>query len=262
VKGLSLLVPLCATLSACGSIRTPEGQQPSSGCASPTATAGVSSGSIDVAGVTRTYVVSIPSVQPGKAHPLVFTFHGAGDTGDNFRKWSGFESANAGRAIMVYPDGLDNVWPNTNGRDVAFFDALLARLQQTACVDSARVFGTGFSYGGYMSNTLGCARAGVVRAIAPFSGGGPGGTCNGKQLATWIVHGAQDLTVELSSGEASRDRWRQINHCGADPLQVDPSPCVVYGCDEGYPVAWCAFQGVHTIPSWGPGAALDFFLGF
>jgi len=262
VKCLSLLAALTPVLFACGSISTHAEAQPSPGCAAPTATAGVSNGSIDVAGLTRTYVVSIPSVQPGKVYPLVFAFHGSGDTGANFRQWSGFESAAAGRAIMVYPDGVDKVWPNDNGRDVAMFDAVLARLQQTACVDGARVFGTGFSYGGYMSNTLGCARAGVVRAIAPFSGGDPGDTCNGTRLAAWIAHGAQDPKVDISQGEASRDRWRQVDHCGDAVFDTNPSPCVAYGCDAGYPVVWCEFQGQHEIPSWGPAGALAFFLSF
>jgi polyhydroxybutyrate depolymerase len=129
--------------------------------------AGVSTGSIAVNGTTRTYVLSVPAGGGGTPRPLVFAFHGAGGDGAGIRGYLGLEAPSQGKAIFVYPDGLSDGsrtgWPDTNGRDIAFFDALLAKLEAEACVDSARVFGTGFSYGGYMSNTLGCKRAGVVR---------------------------------------------------------------------------------------------------
>ncbi len=46
-------------------------------------------------------------------------------------------------------------------------------------------------------------------------------------------------------------------------LCVDPSPCVSYqGCDQGYPVTWCEWDGDHYRPSLGNSAVAAFFKQF
>jgi hypothetical protein len=36
------------------------------------------------------------------------------------------------------------------------------------------------------------------------------------------------------------------NHCGTQTSAADANNCVTYqGCDQGYPVTWCTFSGVH-----------------
>jgi polyhydroxybutyrate depolymerase len=40
------------------------------------------------------------------------------------------------------------------------------------CIDRSRIFSVGMSYGGIMSNTLGCEMGDVFRALAPMSGSG------------------------------------------------------------------------------------------
>jgi poly(3-hydroxybutyrate) depolymerase len=139
---------------------------------------------------------------------------------------------------------------------VAFTKKLLDTLEGQYCIDQARVFSVGMSYGGIMSNTLGCQMGDVFRAIAPMSGMGPntyavagGGPCKG-QVAVWMSHGNQDNVVAFSQGQASRDYWAKANHCASTTMPTDPSPCVAYtGCDDGFPVHWCEFDGGHTIPS-------------
>jgi polyhydroxybutyrate depolymerase len=65
-----------------------------------------------------------------------------------------------------------------------------------------------------------------------------------------VIHGSADTTVNVSSGEASRDHWLKANHCGTTTTPMEPSPCVLYqGCDPGYPVAWCLHSGGHQINS-------------
>jgi polyhydroxybutyrate depolymerase len=241
--------------------------EPSGGCASWTLTRGVSTGTIQVGGIDRTYVLSVPSGTNGPV-PVVFAFHGSGDSGGNFRGWfgGGLERSASEPTIFAYPDALPvggtgaPGWDDAGGRDTAFFDALLGRIEAGACVATARVFVTGFSYGGFMSNTLGCKRAGVVRAIAPLSGGGPWGGCNGQRVAAWVACGDTDSL--LTQSEGSRDHWAAASHCGAGTSAVSPSPCVAYaGCDGGYPVVWCPFTGGHTVQSWEAPAVMQFFAG-
>jgi poly(3-hydroxybutyrate) depolymerase len=114
------------------------------------------------------------------------------------------------------------------------------------------------SYGGIMSNTLGCSMGDTFRAITPQSGSGPRGTCVG-QVAVWISHGNADDTVAFTQGTASRDFWLKANHCGITTTPANPSPCVSYeGCDPGKPVTWCEFDGGHVIQNWAPQGIWNF----
>jgi hypothetical protein len=55
----------------------------------------------------------------------------------------------------------------------------------------------------------------------------------------------------------SRDR------ADADDRGYGPMPCVSYsGCDPGYPVAWCEFDGGHTVPPFAAEAIFKFFSQF
>lgn len=241
--------------------------EPSSGCGRWTLARGVTNGRIQVGGVGRTFVLAVPPSAAGPL-PVVFAFHGMGSNGKDYRDWQVWmklESSAAGPTIFVYPDALPDSdgqtgWGDTDGRDVAFFDALLAKLEAEACVNRSRVFVTGFSYGGFMSNNLGCKRAGVVRAIAPLSGGAWWGACNGRRVAVWMATGDQDGLLPQSL--SARDQFRTANQCGATTAAVEPSPCVAYaGCAAGAPVVWCQFSGDHTVQSWEPPALMRFFDG-
>jgi poly(3-hydroxybutyrate) depolymerase len=248
---------------------------------------------IVVGGKTREYVVGIPSdYDSTKRYPLVFAWHGLGGTADQVAQggtrageiYNGYyglryASTQAGKPMLFVSgqglpsassdSGTDYAWRNTNGEDIAYTKAVLAWMDQTYCVDADRIFSIGFSFGGVMSNTVGCSMGDVIRAIAPFSGagpgfGGPGGgsTCTG-QVAAFLGHGTSDPTVAISNGQASRDFWAKANHCTSTTAAIDPSPCVEYqGCDADYPVVWCEFDGVHEVKSWETAGAWTFFQRF
>lgn len=233
----------------------------STGCGKA-ATPGVSNGSITVGGTARTYVLSIPAGYDGKKPlPLAFGWHGRTGDGKGFRGYSGVEKAAGNAAIFVYPDGLtvtpsdpkDTGWElSAKGRDVALFDALAAKLEGELCVDAKRVFSFGFSFGGYMSNALACARPAAVRAIAPVAGGLGGGACGGP-VAAWLAHATDDGTVNVSEGKKARDLWGKAAGCDlAKPAKTTPDPCVTYaGCSAGHPVVWCESPtGGHSWPSY------------
>jgi len=174
-------------------------------------------------------------------------------------------------AIYVTPQGLeagDNGpgWANTNGQDIAFTKAMLSDVETKYCVDTARVFSVGFSYGGMMSFALGCEMANVFRAIAPMSGAlysDPSCKGTGPAIAVWGSHGTNDQVVPIANGRAARDKMLLQNHCGTQTVPIDPSPCVSYqGCDPGYPVTWCEWDGPHNIPSFGSSAIAAFLKQF
>jgi poly(3-hydroxybutyrate) depolymerase len=243
-----------------------------SGCRRTGAPTGVmTDGQIQVAGSMRSFVLSVPSsYDSGVPYPLIFAWHGLGSNGTQARQYFRVEAS--GRdAIFVYPTALpnsdgDNAWDlGAEGVDVQLFDALVAQISATYCVDSLRIFATGHSYGGYFSNRLGCSRGNVLRAIAPVAGapprGGGGATqCAGGPLAAWIAHGMADPTVPFTNGEATLAFWTGANGCSSTSLPVEPSPCVAYQtCVAGAPVYWCAHPGMHEWPSFAGAAIWEFF---
>jgi poly(3-hydroxybutyrate) depolymerase len=236
---------------------------------------------IDVDGTERELIVAVPDdYDASMPHKLVFAWHGLGGrasqiaTGFGGGGFYGLESRAMGSTIFVAGQGLDTSnavgsgpgWDNMGGRDVAFTAAMLEWLRSNYCIDNDRIFSVGMSYGGIMSNTVGCALGDDFRAIAPIAGMGPsafggGGACTG-QVAAWVAHGNMDNIVQFSSGEGSRDHWVEANHCDSTNMPSGDN-CVAYdGCDDGMPVVWCEFDGGHTVPSFASEEIWAFFSQF
>jgi poly(3-hydroxybutyrate) depolymerase len=223
-----------------------------------------------VGDLERNYIVSLPDAyDPDNAYPVIFGFHGRGGSaeGASGNWYLGLEVPGGTPTIFVYPDGIDDGdgtgWPNTGGRDVEFFDALLSHLKSSYCVDAERVFSTGHSYGGMMSFTLGCQRAADLRAIAPVAGahfGGGQGGCSGP-VAVLGIHGENDDVVEYSAGVSAMERLISENACDAQATTpMDPSEfCVSYACESAYPTAWCTHQDGHNWPDFAAETIKAFF---
>lgn len=238
---------------------------PSDGCGTGTFSAGLSAKTTTVGSVSRNYKLFVPAGYDAKEPTrLVFVFHGRGGSPDEIRAYFGFEAEAAGKALFVYPEGLPQA--SQGGKtawspgDLEFFDAIVTELTASYCVDKSRIFAAGHSFGGYMSNLVGCARGDVVRAIAPVSGGLVPGTCKGP-VAAWVAHGDKDISVPPSEGIAARDHWLKENGCTSTSAPTSPAPCVAYdGCTAGHPVTWCSFDGGHyPLPGFTGQAIWDFF---
>ena len=210
------------------------------------------------------------SYSSSKQYPVIFQFHPWGGSADQALTMYQLNSK-IPDAIYVTPQGLQAGsggpgWANSNGEDIAFTKAMLADVQSKYCVDNARIFSTGFSYGGMMSFAIGCEMSDVFRAIAPMSGSlysdfNCKGT--GPPIAMWGSHGLSDTVVPIDDGRAALKKILQQNHCGTTTTPVDPSPCVKYeGCDPGYDVTWCEWDGPHGIPSFGSSSVAAFFKSF
>jgi poly(3-hydroxybutyrate) depolymerase len=250
---------------------------PTTGCG---ATAWPESGethTLSVGAQMREFIVAIPGGYDAST-PLrvVFAWHGMTGTAQQiagFNNYYGLRTAEFGEAstIFVAAQGLlengdsgNTGWWNTDGNDVEFVDAMVSWLGENYCVDQARIFSIGFSFGGMFSHFMGCERSNVFRAIAPIAGsffnyygfGGPD-SCP-MAVPAWIVHGSADEDVTPASGMAARDVWLSQNGCDATTTAVEPSPCVAYdGCET--PVHWCVHPGDHMVPSFVAEGAWAFF---
>jgi polyhydroxybutyrate depolymerase len=228
--------------------------------------------------VMRTYDITLPD-SCDSAHPLpvVFAFHGDGSSGAGMYATFPIEVAArgaGGSAVFVYPNGTNmNVDPGgvprawdlyhdpgpfpyaytveqpapaepdepTGNVDVDFFDAMVALFERRYCVDRSRVFTTGMSSGGYLSNQLARWRSGVVRATAPQSGGAPFGNtdsvgawtapnyCIGStgKVAALIIHGLADTTVDPCNAVEAESYWQLTNGCAqsANNCTTTPDAC-------------------------------------
>jgi poly(3-hydroxybutyrate) depolymerase len=240
---------------------TPGGDQPaeagppvpSAGCGS---TASVASGrfTIDSAGTPRDYILELPDdYDPTHPYRLIFGWHPRGGSAEQVANgfgggFYGLERLAEGSAIFVSPEGIDQGWANTGGRDIAFLDAMLSRLESELCIDQSRIFSTGFSYGGMMSLAVGCARGNVFRAIAPMSGALYSGCEDGDAPVAMLgFHGVDDTVVPLANGVAGRDVFVERNGCQAEASAIEVDGCLSFqGCAEGAPVTWCEFDGGHS----------------
>ena len=237
------------------------GGEPAAGCGNAAAPKGARNLTIQVNGKSRTYVLFVPNgYDATKSIPLIFAWHSSGASGAESRRYYKLEPVTGDGAIIVYPDGLNGAWDlSANGVDMKFFDVLLESISKDYCVDQARVFSTGYSFGGMMSHSLACDRGGKLRAFAPMAGAFFDGTKScPTPVPAWIAHASNDPTVSFASGEAARDIWLKTNGCGTTTMPISPSPCVAYQCSKA-PVNWCVHTEGHVWPSFASKGVWAFF---
>lgn len=206
-------------------------------------------------GVKRDFWVDVPAdYDRSRLYPVVIALHWLnGSAGEvyNGNSWAsgkpyyGLKELYGSGAIFIAPQGLDAGWANTSGRDVRFLRSLLTQVQQGLCTDTQRTFATGFSFGGMMSNAIGCQMGDVVRAIAPMSGSLWSGCADSTQrVAAIFFHSQQDNVVPYSAGEEARNTFIARNACSASSAKLGSNGCIEYqGCTSGKPVAWCGYAG-------------------
>jgi len=202
---------------------------PSGMAAGKTALRTLTSGSLK-----RTYRVHIPAqAKNDRRLPLVLNFHGRSGTGIDQEITSGLLPLSDREGfILVSPDGTGTPmgWsagataPNSID-DVRFVSDLLDTLQRELCVDTARVYATGFSNGAFMTSRLACAMPDRIAAVVAVGGVDfPGATCN-STIPVLAIHGTADDVVPIDGGivrewqyqgaNVSIEEWAANNGCRA-----------------------------------------------
>jgi len=196
----------------------------------------VTTDSVRVSGLERTYRVFVPNRLPEKA-PVVFVFHGGLVNGAGVARQTRFDEEASRRGfIAVYPDGIGRTWnagtccglSNRLGvDDVAFVSSLLDKLTRRYSVDRRRVFATGISNGGLFSYFLECRLSGRIAAVAPVSATLDSECSPSQPVSILHVHGLADENIPFDGGPGTRgsldvdwppvqagvDRWRSLNSC-------------------------------------------------
>ncbi len=195
-------------------------------------------------------------IAAGKKLPLILLFHGdGGDAVELHEHWP-FEKASGDGAFLAYADARHPAsWDleTTDGNpDVAYTASLIDALATRWPVDRARVFLTGYSSGGFFSNTFACQRSDLVRAIASNAGGAPYNQaekwpngfpkCPGQQpVAAMALHGRGDSDVTLDSGRFTAEYWAHVDGCDTSEMETTGYDlCKAYrGCSPGKAVVFC-----------------------
>jgi len=232
---------------------------------------------ITAANMQRRYILNVPkNYDSSKPYRLVIAFHEL--NGNDVQMYqNGYYHLmpldTSGTTIFVAPNGQNGGkpcagtqngesgcgWPNSSNSDFALADAVVQQVEQNFCVDTNRIFATGWSFGGAMSYETGCGRPqgvsnGYIRAIAVYSGSAQitAGPCPPtKPVAYYASHGTQDSVLQYSGGVSMAQNYAKANGCTwATPPQATSASTHIctdlMGCSAGYPVEFCSFVGPHT----------------
>jgi polyhydroxybutyrate depolymerase len=229
---------------------------------------------IEVGGVTRMYILHVPSAYDGsKPVPLVIDFHGLTTSGMQQQRASTFPAVTDPEgAVMAFPTGLPgpsgNAWDVgpccvADVDDVGFAKAVAKQVGVTACIDPTRVYAAGFSMGGGMAHVLACQAADVFAAVAPASFDllqENVGDCHPPRPITVIsFRGSADMLVPYAGGyssvvpgmpvtflgaQATFQKWADIDGCPGAPSAADANGCATHSnCAGGVEVVLCTKQG-------------------
>lgn len=239
------------------------GGAPSAGCGKTTARPDRrTQQTISVGGTTRYYLLNVPSNAGSTPLPLVFALHGYDMNNLSLVDLYDFTSQSGNKAITVLPQGegpapgntshwgdsvLKSTW-TANAANYDFMQALKADIQDRFCVDTGRVYMTGFSMGGLFTNSMACEHVDWFRGFAPVEGGGPGSCANAAAKPAVIIHqGNNDTIAKPEAGQGTRDFWTMRNGCSATTTSIYTG-CLSYGaCAQ--PVLYCTGNWDHTVNS-------------
>jgi predicted esterase len=132
----------------------------------------------------RTVIINYPNgVESGGPWPVIFNWHGLGDSASNM---AGIVKGYINNAnypfILVTPEDTDFVvlgynmdWEvfkvnTTTNREALLFDKVLGCLKQKVKVDDNRIHSIGFSMGSIVTDMLGTIRGAQLASILTFSG--------------------------------------------------------------------------------------------
>ena len=211
----------------------------------------------------RDYFVYLPKTyDPKRAYPVVFVGPGCGGQGDQGIPMQvaakedaivvglQYKAAATGRDCFnteSYPDPEED-----------YFKETVRQIDAHYCVDSTRRFVEGFSSGSWLTNLIGCADGGLIRAQGNASGcmqGAKPATCTGP-VAYMAAHDKADGNNSYQCGTDNRDRIAALNGCSHETMPYDPGSdikmlpnvtisCVQYkNCKPGYPVVFCTTTGL------------------
>jgi polyhydroxybutyrate depolymerase len=228
--------------------------------------------------------VHIPAHWNGKtAVPVVLSFHGLGASAAQQRSTDGFVAhSDKDNFIVVYPQAagasaFGAAWDLKGAKEIPFVTALLDNLERRACVDTSRIYATGLSYGGAMTDLIACKLSKRIAAVAPVSAYLPKWPCTPpRRVPVMSFHGVEDHLLPYAGGgpfsqvafETWGADWAKRDGCVGAPVEKQYKATVeelrFTGCKAPV-VLYRVHQNGHTWPGHPLGldrqTLIDFFSG-
>lgn len=277
---LSIMSKATATLAHTSS--TPP---PKITCTTPPQHKGDSTISITSSGLKRTMLIHLASSYGIRPQALIINYHGYNSTIEHFAHYSNMETeADKAGFVLVFPQGVDNPpsWnagvgaqgPTGDANDIQFTRDMLNFLEQNYCVDTHRIYVTGYSLGGGMAYRVACSLSDRITALATVAGAfypAPGGCQPARPIPVLEIHGQADqfaiyngnptlMTISVSiylhfwlthdgCSNSSRVIFQQQDVTGIEWGNCAPGVMI-----EHYKVS----DGGHTWPGGGSSATLGY----
>jgi hypothetical protein len=240
----------------------------SEGCGNPTT---ITNGKKTIRSTNqdRTYIIDIPTnYDMDKPYRLFYTSHWIGARSEDVvgQNYYFLKPLVDEPAIFVAPQSDGDTWQE---KDHALFDDILAFVKENLCIDTTRVFATGFSFGGMITYSLSVNHQKDIRAavgIAPANyniyvppkTGEPIAwmqtTGMGDGTCPWINNANSERGAKFIALEHAEDNGCTIP---ADIPTMNQGAHLCYdfqGCGASYPTKACTFNGGHTNIANDPGS--------
>lgn len=234
-------------------------------CAGKTGVAGTRQITITSGGLERTFQLDVPeSALSGKPVPLVVVYHGVFSTGPEIQANTGFpQKAAAEGFVTAAGDGVGQSWnagvccqpaQGENVDDVGFTRDMVAAIESEYCIDTGRVYATGFSNGSAMVFRLACEAADLFAAFAPVGGSLALFPCEPSEpRPIQITNMISDPVVNYRLGEFSFGELLKLNACGdaRDSKQLAPTASceIAADCADGSTTELCSVSDLgHRWP--------------
>ena len=196
----------------------------------------------------RQYRLVVPHSLPAEPVPILFAFHGIGDSPEGMAAYSALDRLAAdSRFILVYPAARRAMWTTVNvdaenldeNPDIRFFDRLLEDLAGRFPIDPNRIHLVGMSNGASLAQLLAFARPNVAAVVA-HSGPKPHGLReSARPFPIMLLAGDEDLAAEAMTSDA--EEYRASKH----PVELIPIPGLGHEWSKSHNAAIWEFLSRH-----------------
>ena len=239
----------------------------------------------DVDGTPRSFYLDLPSdIDTGGPWPVVFAWHGLGDTAANFHNlFAGAVDGPQLSFIAVTPEDTDHEvtiplagsapfdWDTfmveedgAGNKEVALFDTVLACLDTRWGVDPNHVHSAGFSLGAVTTDMLSTVRGEQLASVATWSGGYWNNPENlGLALntvASWPALDVQNPYAQLLIHGGPTDEFVVVQNVYTMSFYEFALADTGFLGSHGHPLVICDHGAGHSAPaSVSPATVLSFF---
>lgn len=239
----------------------------------------------DVNGTARSFYLDLPAgADAGGPWPVVFAYHGLGDTAANFRNLFAGQVDNADMPfILVTPEDTDfplmvpligtiafdwDTFAVSEGGagnlEVEMFDAVRECVDQRWGVDDNHVHAAGFSLGGVTTDMLATTRGELLASVATYSGGywnnPPNVGLSLGTVASWPAHAVENPYPQMIIHGGPEDTFVVLENVFTMSFYEFAQNDMVWLPENGHPVIVCDHGSAHTAPSSvSPASIVQFF---